>query len=87
MALDVHGIHADRIVVATRFETLSPEAREALLGVKSSRNIALHFLAEDLGFEEPGCAAAQRAPSFRTNSALKFRLLNSPCSRRGPIGG
>ncbi len=55
--LDVHGIHADRIVVATRFETLSPGAREALLGVKSSRNIALHFLAEDLGFEAPSCAA------------------------------
>ena len=56
-ALDVHGIHADRIVVATRFEALSPEAREALHGVKSSRNIALHFLAEDLGFEAQGCAA------------------------------
>jgi lipopolysaccharide/colanic/teichoic acid biosynthesis glycosyltransferase len=57
-ALDVHGIHADRIVVATRFEALSPEARLALLCVKNSRNIALHFLAEDLGFEEPGRSTA-----------------------------
>ncbi len=55
-SLDVHGIHTDRIVVALHFETLSPQAREALLSVRDSRNIALHFLAEDLGFEAPECS-------------------------------
>jgi hypothetical protein len=51
-ALDLHGIHADRIVVAAPFETLSPEEREALLCASRSRGIPLHFLAGDLDFKE-----------------------------------
>ncbi len=72
-ALDVHGIHADRIVVATLFEALSPEAREALLCVERSRKIALHFLAEDLGFEARNCSAAGGAgPPLRDE--LSFEI-------------
>ncbi len=59
-ALEVHGIHADRIVVAALFETLSAKAREALLSAARSRNIPLHFLAEDLGFEKPDSSTAKR---------------------------
>ena len=51
-ALDLHGIHTDRIVVAARIETLSPVEREALFCASRSRGIPLHFLAGDLGFKE-----------------------------------
>lgn len=57
-ALEAHGIHADRIVVTIQFEALSSEAREALLRAARSRNIPLHFLAEDLGFKEPDSSTA-----------------------------
>ena len=51
-ALDLHGIHADRIVVAAPFETLSPVEREALFCASRSRGIPLHFLAGDLRIKE-----------------------------------
>ena len=65
-ALDVHGIHADRIVVATRLKRFLRKRARRCFGVKSSRNIVSHFLAEDLGFEAPGLCRRSR-PSFRAN--------------------
>ena len=49
--LDVHGVSIDRIVVATAFESLKADQRDALLRVEQSRSIILQFLAEDLGFD------------------------------------
>jgi len=72
--LDVHGIHADRIVIATLFESLSPEAREALLRVERSRDIALHFLAEDLGFEERESPASERGHQHSSHAELSFEI-------------
>lgn len=72
--LDVHGIHADSIVVATSFQSLSPEAREALLRVERSRNVNLHLLAENLGFAErefPASEASRRQPQ---NADLSFEI-------------
>ncbi|MGO9487372.1 MAG: sugar transferase [Rhodomicrobium sp.] len=73
-ALDVHGIHAARIVVATRFEALSAEARAALLCVQRSRGIALHFLAEDLGFEGRSCSAAGGGEPPPFQDELSFEI-------------
>jgi lipopolysaccharide/colanic/teichoic acid biosynthesis glycosyltransferase len=81
-SLDVHGIHTDRIVVALRFETLSPQAREALLCVRDTRNIALHFLTEDLGFETPECCScaseAQEDLTFEISPAELTMLAARP---------
>ena len=49
--LDVHGVSIDRIVVATAFQSLKADQRDALLRVERSRAIALQVLAEDLGFD------------------------------------
>ncbi len=72
--LDVHGIHADRIVVATLFESLSPEAREALLRVERCRNIVLHLLAENLGFEERALPASNGGHPLPQNEDLSFEI-------------
>lgn len=48
--LEVHGVFLDSVVVAKRFETLSPAAQEALLALEASTSIKLEFLAESLGF-------------------------------------
>ena len=72
--LDVHGIHADRIVVGTLFKSLSPDAREALLRVERSRNITLHLLAENLGFEEREASAQQGPAQRRPNEDLSFEI-------------
>lgn len=50
--LEVHGIVLDRIVVATRFKSLSEDARRALLRVERAGSIRLDFLNERLGFED-----------------------------------
>jgi len=72
--LDVHGIHADSIVVATLFESLSPEAREALLRVERSRNINLHLLAENLGFAEREFPAPQTRRRQPQHADLSFEI-------------
>ncbi len=72
--LEVHGIHADSLVVATLFESLSPEAREALLRVERCRNIALQFLAENLGFEERAPPASKGGHPLRLNEDLSFEI-------------
>ena len=84
-ALDLHGIHADRIVVAAPIETLSPEEREALLCASRSRGIPLHFLAGDLGFKErnrsdaSGCGlSVQRERSFEIPAAELTLLAARP---------
>lgn len=48
--LEVHGVFLDSIVIAKRFETLSPAAQQALLALETSTSIRLEFLAESLGF-------------------------------------
>ena len=87
-ALDLRGIHADSIVVAAPFETLSPEEREALLCASRSRGIPLHFLAGDLGFKERSHSDAsscgllvQQEFSFEIPSA-EFTLLAARPYRR-----
>ncbi len=72
--LDVHGIHADSIVVATLFESLSLEAREALLNVERSRNITLHFLAENLGLGERALPAPEGRRRQPQNADLSFEI-------------
>lgn len=49
--LEVHGVFVDSIVVAKRFDTLSPKAQQALLQLEASTNIRLVFLTEALGFD------------------------------------
>ncbi len=72
-ALALHGVHADRIVVAAQFETLSPEAQEALLCAGRSRNIPLHFLAGDLGLKERNCSGAKSC-ELSVEQELSFEL-------------
>lgn len=42
--LEIHGVFVDRIVVATAFEKLSPQAQDALLEIEKATNINLEFL-------------------------------------------
>lgn len=72
--LDVHGIHTNRIVVATPFETLSTEAREALLQAERTRNVRLHFLAEDLGFEASNPFASSTVSEPAGSEELSFEI-------------
>ena len=77
-SLDVHGVTVDRIVVATPFQALTSAEREVLLRVERSRNIALHFLVEDLGFDDasrssgPKTGAAEHP--FGRSAALSFEI-------------
>jgi lipopolysaccharide/colanic/teichoic acid biosynthesis glycosyltransferase len=78
--LAVHGVAVDFIAVATAFETLSPEAQQALIAAGEIRNIEIRFLAEDWGLasgdrdqlsppgdsKKPVCEAA---PYFQIPSA------------------
>ena len=73
-SLDVHGISVDRIVVASTFSNLSPEARDALLRVERSRNISLQFLAEDLGFDQDGRDCAEGEGKAKRSLALAPEL-------------
>jgi lipopolysaccharide/colanic/teichoic acid biosynthesis glycosyltransferase len=52
-SLEVHGIAVDRIVVATTASRLSSRALEILLEMEKSSDIAVQFLSERLGFEDP----------------------------------
>lgn len=52
--LELKGIAVDRIVVASRVADLSGTAREALDRVERASDIAVQFLAVDLGFEGSG---------------------------------
>ena len=58
--LEVHGVFINRVVVATTFESLSNEAREALHDVENTDRIRVDFLAEQLGLD----------PNSRTKSGL-----------------
>ncbi len=50
--LEVHGVHVSRIVITSRLEQISEEARDALLMVGEESSIALDFLPERI-FAEP----------------------------------
>jgi lipopolysaccharide/colanic/teichoic acid biosynthesis glycosyltransferase len=47
--LEVHGIVITRIVIAVAFDTLSPAARNALLGVEKHSGVELQLFAENIG--------------------------------------
>jgi lipopolysaccharide/colanic/teichoic acid biosynthesis glycosyltransferase len=49
--LRVHGVNVDRIVVATSFDALRPDQRQALLRVERSGEARLQLLAIDMGFD------------------------------------
>ncbi len=76
--LEVHGVAIDRIVVVPPFRSLTPAEREVLLRVEYSRNIALQFLDEDLGFDDTnrgsGKKAAAAKPQFDRSAALSFEI-------------
>jgi lipopolysaccharide/colanic/teichoic acid biosynthesis glycosyltransferase len=88
--LDVHGVRIDRIVVAKRLDRLSVAAREALLRVKSARNIHVDVLAERIGSGEPprpkpdGCgeAASAAAPRAAPLALDLEHLASRPYLRR-----
>jgi lipopolysaccharide/colanic/teichoic acid biosynthesis glycosyltransferase len=67
-SLEVHGVTIDRIVVATTADRLSPPARESLLEVEESSDIAVQFLSERLGFEDPS-----RIPSVSSEQERRVR--------------
>ncbi|MBI4723648.1 MAG: sugar transferase [Rhodomicrobium sp.] len=76
--LDVHGISADRIVVACAFQGLSPEAQEALRHVERCRNIPLQDLAENLGLhcdsDEYPARGQERTHSQPSPAELHFEI-------------
>ncbi len=49
LALDVHGVVVDAVVVATDFDQLSERARAVLVKLERSGQVKLEFLAEQLG--------------------------------------
>lgn len=55
--LEVHGIRIERIVVATQYETLPDEAREALLQIEKTTDVRIDRLTEMLGLDETTEAA------------------------------
>lgn len=62
--LEVHGVFVDSIVIAKRFDALSPRAQQALLQLEASTTIRLILLPDSLGFDAPPAnVAAQAAES------------------------
>ncbi len=47
--LEIHGVVVERIVLTTKFDQLSPQARAALLGIEKTKKIKLAFLADEIG--------------------------------------
>jgi len=52
-SLEVHGVAINRIVVATATDRLSSRTLEILLEIEKSSDIAVQFLSERLGFDDP----------------------------------
>ena len=77
-SLEVHGVTINRIVVASPFRSLTSAEREVLLRVECSRNIALQFLIEDLGFDDTSRSFGQKAAAekhqFGRPAALSFEI-------------
>jgi lipopolysaccharide/colanic/teichoic acid biosynthesis glycosyltransferase len=74
---EVHGVHVDRIIVATKFESLSPAAREALLSAKKLLNIRVAMLDHTFGFNEELLASPKTCDGPLTSAELDFEQLAS----------
>lgn len=72
--LEIHGVFVDRIVVATAFEKLSPQARAALLEIKETTNINLTLLIDQMGLGRRSGAKVKDGFSSggATNSPIAF---------------
>lgn len=70
--LESHGVFVERIVVATTFEHLSPQARAALLDIKKTTNINLEFLIDDIGLGRRSGDNADFSSRGATNSFVAF---------------
>lgn len=75
--LEVHGVFLDSIVIAKRFESLSPEAQQALLELEAATNIRLEFLAESLGFVKASQEGSADTTADETASAQASRVTFS----------
>jgi lipopolysaccharide/colanic/teichoic acid biosynthesis glycosyltransferase len=82
--LKVHGVVIDRVVVTTRLDTMSNEARSALLELEERGEIELQFLSETLGFDSVGSRACRRsdAPSTTVSFTIAPDQLTAIRSRR-----
>jgi lipopolysaccharide/colanic/teichoic acid biosynthesis glycosyltransferase len=69
--LDVHGVFVNRILLAVPFESLSEEAREALLEVERSSEIRLDFFAERIFSTELGPGQPPSRPLPEKPEVLK----------------
>jgi lipopolysaccharide/colanic/teichoic acid biosynthesis glycosyltransferase len=64
-SLEVHGVGVDKIVVAIPADRLLAEAREALLELEKSSDIAVQFLSERLGLDGPSQMSSVRSDRER----------------------
>jgi lipopolysaccharide/colanic/teichoic acid biosynthesis glycosyltransferase len=74
--LEVRGVMIQRIVVTTKFDGLSPAAREALLRIERTSDITLDFFGERVllnhrGRLEPGDSLGGRNAARRATQALE----------------
>lgn len=67
--LEVHGVFVDRILVAMRFDSLSPNARRALRAVSRTRTIIVDFLDEAMGLASERRSNADDAARLGARSA------------------
>ncbi|HEV2042296.1 MAG TPA: hypothetical protein VGT81_20020, partial [Casimicrobiaceae bacterium] len=70
--LEIHGVFVERIVVATTFEQLSPQARAALLDIKKTTNINLDFLIDHIGLGRHSGDKADFSSRGATNRFVAF---------------
>jgi lipopolysaccharide/colanic/teichoic acid biosynthesis glycosyltransferase len=68
--LEVHGVAVDRIIVATPADRLLPHARKTLLELEATSDIALQFLSERLGFDDPSQKQSPSEPERIRTLAL-----------------
>lgn len=75
--LKVHGVAVDRIVVTTRLEAMSEDARAGLLAIEETGEVELQFLAEILGFENftaPGRRDEVASDTVAPSSSVTFNI-------------
>lgn len=70
--LEIHGVFVDRIVVTSKFSSLSPKARQALLEISRTSDIVLDIFAERLKFDGHGAHAISR-PDGASDPAEKLK--------------
>jgi len=72
--LKIHGVFADRIVVAAAFEKLSPQAQAALLNIEKTTNVVVEVLIDRMGLgrRSGGDGEDGLSPSGATNIPVAF---------------